>query len=671
MGWKFNPFTGKLDVFVGPPTGPAGGDLSGTYPNPTVDGLQGTPVSSATPYNGQVLQFDGTSWVPGSIPSGGSGGGGVVYFLNFNTAADAPVTNIPQTPNTSKELAIAVDTVATSYTSAHLPTASYAFLGSFVTDLNVPNATSIPAGLWDFNIYAQSSTTNIANQVYFKIEVLKYDGVNAPTLISTSGDTYIYDPTEVTQYVSSCIIPSGVTLTATDRLVVYLYGRAHQANKDITFHFGSTYPSHTHSTMPSVTGTGVVKVVNGVFQSPATTIVNADVSASAAIDVNKLAMSTNRLLGRTTAGTGAVEQITVGTGLSLSGGTLSSTVTAGVTSVTGTSPIASSGGTTPAISIADAVADGTTKGAAAFNASDFNSASGVISIDYTNGQSASASNKGFLASTDWTTFNNKIGTGAYTTQTGLTMNTSRLLGRTTASSGAAEEISVSGGALLSATNLIVHNQSHAMTSTSDHTAGNWKVFYSNGSGQVTELSLGAANTILTSNGTSSAPTFTAPAAGGTKTYAVFNANDNQPPAANFATLDTRNSIAILDFDDTTDESAIFLGIIPEAASLGSGLKIRLIWTAATATSGDCVWDASLEKMTTDIDTDSFDTAASVTTTTNGTSGVPNYSEITLTTIDSVVAGDGFRLKITRDANNGSDTMTGDAELIAVEVRSAA
>jgi hypothetical protein len=159
--------------------------------------------------------------------------------------------------------------------------------------------------------------------------------------------------------------------------------------------------------------------------------------------------------------------------------------------------------------------------------------------------------------------------------------------------------------------------------------------------------------------------------GGTKTYAVFTVRDNQPPATNFATLDTRNSIAVLDFDAATDESAIFLGIMPEAASLGSGLKIRLIWTATTATSGACVWDASLERMTTDIDTDSFDTAASVTTTTNGTSGVPNYSEITLTTIDSVTAGDGFRLKINRDANNASDTMTGDAELITVELRSAA
>ena len=159
--------------------------------------------------------------------------------------------------------------------------------------------------------------------------------------------------------------------------------------------------------------------------------------------------------------------------------------------------------------------------------------------------------------------------------------------------------------------------------------------------------------------------------GGTKTYAVFNAMDNQPPASSFATLDTRNSIAILDFDDAADESAIFLGIIPEAAVLTSGLSIRLIWTAATATSGACVWDAQIERMTTDIDTDSFSTAASVTTTTNATSGVPNYSTITLTTIDSVTAGDGFRLRITRDSNNGSDTMTGDAELIAVEVRSAA
>ena len=78
-----------------------------------------------------------------------------------------------------------------------------------------------------------------------------------------------------------------------------------------------------------------------------------------------------------------------------------------VTDVTGTTPINSSGGATPVISIDNAAADGTTKGAASFTAADFNATSGNISIDYTNGQAASGSVKGFLTSADWTTFNNK------------------------------------------------------------------------------------------------------------------------------------------------------------------------------------------------------------------------------------------------------------------------
>jgi hypothetical protein len=159
--------------------------------------------------------------------------------------------------------------------------------------------------------------------------------------------------------------------------------------------------------------------------------------------------------------------------------------------------------------------------------------------------------------------------------------------------------------------------------------------------------------------------------GGTKTYTVFTPNQNQPPATDFATLDTRNSILVLDFDDGDTESAIFVGVIPEAASLGSGLKIRLHWAATDATSGDCVWDVSLERMNTDIDSDSFDTIASATAAANGTSGILTVTEITLTTIDSVTAGDGYRLKVTRNGTNVSDTMSDDAELVVVEVRSAA
>jgi len=214
-----------------------------------------------------------------------------------------------------------------------------------------------------------------------------------------------------------------------------------------------------------------------------------------------------------------------------------------------------------------------------------------------------------------------------------------------------------------------------MTGTSDHTAGNWSVFYSNGSGQVTELALGAANTVLTSNGASSAPSFAAASgggSGGTKTYAVFTALDNNPPATAFATIDQRNSTAVLDYDAATDENAVFVGIMPEAASLGSGLIVRLHWMATTATSGNVRWGVQFERSNTDLDSDSFDTAVEATAAANGTSGILTTTAITVTTIDGITAGDVFRLKVFRNADDATnDTMTGDAELVAVEVRSAA
>jgi hypothetical protein len=61
--------------------------------------------------------------------------------------------------------------------------------------------------------------------------------------------------------------------------------------------------------------------------------------------------------------------------------------------------------------VPNGAADSSTKGIAAFNQNDFNdNGSGLISLDYANGQKATASVPGLLSNTDWSIFNGKIGT---------------------------------------------------------------------------------------------------------------------------------------------------------------------------------------------------------------------------------------------------------------------
>ena len=154
------------------------------------------------------------------------------------------------------------------------------------------------------------------------------------------------------------------------------------------------------------------------------------------------------------------------------------------------------------------------------------------------------------------------------------------------------------------------------------------------------------------------------------TLAYWTALSNQPPAASLATLDSRNGHPVLDFDAATDESAVFPGVMPDAYA-GGGVTVTLVWLASTATTGDVVWNAAFERHQDDIDdldADSFAAVQAATGTTASASGEPQYTAIAFTNgaqMDSVAAGESFRLKITRDADNGSDTMTGDAELLRV------
>jgi hypothetical protein len=128
--------------------------------------------------------------------------------------------------------------------------------------------TSIPAGLWDFNLWAKASTGAGATQVQFRIKVGVYDGTNAPTILFTSDDVYIYDPTVAAQYAVSVVIGSN-TISATDRLYIEIDARASANNRTATFYFGGVQPSHVHTTivvpvnLNSNEVTGTLPVANG------------------------------------------------------------------------------------------------------------------------------------------------------------------------------------------------------------------------------------------------------------------------------------------------------------------------------------------------------------------------------------------------------------------------
>jgi hypothetical protein len=77
-----------------PPSGTAGGDLASSYPNPTVDGIQGRAVATTAPASGQVLKWSGTNWAPaldesGGSPSGAAGGDLTGTYPNPTIAANA------------------------------------------------------------------------------------------------------------------------------------------------------------------------------------------------------------------------------------------------------------------------------------------------------------------------------------------------------------------------------------------------------------------------------------------------------------------------------------------------------------------------------------------------------------------------------------------------------
>ena len=134
---------------------------------------------------------------------------------------------------------------------------------------------------------------------------------------------------------------------------------------------------------------------------------------------------------------------------------------------------------------------------------------------------------------------------------------------------------------------------------------------------------------------------------------------------------TNFPVSGLAFDAATDEAA-FWKLIAQNYAAGN-VTVNILWYADTATSGNVIFDAQIAAITpntdtTDVETKAFAAISSVTDSHLGTTGHRLHTAtIAVSNLDALAADDLVWLRLNRDANNASDTMTGDAIVLAVEV----
>jgi hypothetical protein len=158
-----------------------------------------------------------------------------------------------------------------------------------------------------------SSSTTLAAGRARRIELSTTNSGDTEVVLPTSGN----QQDDVFQLIRGASIASGRIFVVNSAGGSELASLGTTANGGRSFTFRYQIGANAWFLVPVDTHTHVVAEVTGA-------------AASGSITTSGLTQATARILGRTTASTGAVEEIQIGSGLSLSAGQLSSTVSAGI-----------------------------------------------------------------------------------------------------------------------------------------------------------------------------------------------------------------------------------------------------------------------------------------------------------------------------------------------------
>ena len=389
----------------------------------------------------QYIRGDGTL---ADFPSSGGGGSSVSYYLNGGTSQGTIGGTTYYEMSKTAVIGTGVDFTKTGD----------GFIVAFLTDANDPAQLNIPAGNWNYEIYASMSSNGGTPEMYAELYV--YDGTTF-TLISTSPHEILYDGTALNLYTFAMAVPA-TSLTLTDRLAVKLYA-TNSGGKTTTIH---TQDSHLCQIITTFS-TGIT-ALNGLtaqvqyFQTGASGT-DFNISSTTATHTFNIPDASATARGLITTGTQTIAGAKTFSGLTSFTNTSGINLQYGAYINKGNTPLAFSSNNTNIYSDATTnnivIRDNLSIAKLEFNNSTqtftFPNATGTIALtsDLTGGTvtsvaaltlgtsgtdlsssvatgtttpvitlnvpTASAANRGALSSTDWTTFNNKQGTITLTT----------------------------------------------------------------------------------------------------------------------------------------------------------------------------------------------------------------------------------------------------------------
>ena len=198
---------------------------------------------------GQHLIWDGAQWLPGLQT------GTVYYFRRDASDIGGGYEQITKTPQTGAE-----KTASTTLNNA----SGTVVFDRYATNVGEPGRTQLLAGTWEFDIYAQVSSTTGGNSTKVVIQVYQRTTGGTETLLFSTTSPAL-DSTSPKLYSWLYTQAADIALDITDRLVVKVAATNSSAsNRTVTFYYeGTARYSHFHPPFLSLIDGGSLVTIGG------------------------------------------------------------------------------------------------------------------------------------------------------------------------------------------------------------------------------------------------------------------------------------------------------------------------------------------------------------------------------------------------------------------------